>query len=275
MVQKAEQHKKQVGGKSHIVRNISLIVVVAIVIGGAYFYYEYFSGGIGGAVYYAIISGNPSQAIQTAALQKLDSTPQFTLSYAGAITENITVNSIDPQVVRPFYLGYQKYTNASRISASFSGLPNLANESLVIIKLDGGSTVYVCLNQSGTGFKCTESAGSAQQEEASISGYFGLSSLGNLHIGTPTPSYFNGLPCFLVQGTGTLYGSTPLLQDSGNASLGFSACFSSDYYVPLTINATLTPAGSTPVFIHAYATNITASSNYTAVATLPGPLGAA
>jgi hypothetical protein len=272
---KQEVLVKQPVEKGHTARNIGLVIIAIVVIGGCYFYYEYLSGGIGGAVYAAITSGNPAQSIQNSAFQKLNSTPQFTLSYQGTITENVTVNNTDPVMSFPFYLSYQKYYSTSRVSASFSGLPGLANESVVLIyeNITGNSTVYACLNLGGTGFKCTESSGDAGQIEQNLSNYFGLSNLGNVKVGTPIPSYYNGMPCFSVQGTGTVYGRTRLLRNSGNASISFSACFSSNYYVPLVLNASAVSPGMSPVALHVAVTNITEASNYTAITSLPGPLG--
>ncbi len=278
MAQRASQSKSapapaQTRQGGHTLRNIGLIIIAVFVIGGGYFYYEYLSGGIGGAVYAALTSGNPAQAIQTAALQKISSTPQLTLTYQGTITENVTVNGTDPVESFPFYMTYEKYYNVTRTTASFSGLPGLGNYSVVIINENSsaGLTVYACLNQ-GSGFTCTQSSGSAKLIEKNLSSSFGLSNLGNVNVGTPSPSYYNGMPCFQVQGTGILYGRTRLLQEANNATVNFAACFSSKYYVPLVLNATATPSGGAPITLHVVATNLTGASNYTAITTLPGPL---
>lgn len=251
-----EKQKK----KRHVGRNVGLGILVLLILLGVYFYYAFLSGGIATAV----ISGskNPS-SFGTIILQKLDSNPQLTLSYLGYAN----LGTGDP----PFYLSFLKYQNDTRVTLTTVDFPKLGNFSAVGISLDNGSTVYACYDYNNTGYKCSTATGSPAQIIQNLTNTFGLPGFGAPSIKSVLPSYYNGMPCFAVSGTSNIYG-TSALYNGQNASVSFNGCFSSNYYIPLTANATITPVSGNSIYITLTAVNVSTSSTESAVAALPGPL---
>ncbi len=264
MAQGAQPARK----RGHALRNTGILIIFVIIIGGAYFYYEYLSGGILSLA--TAIASNPNAATSII-LNKINSNPEFTLSYVGSATMNITTPQGDPVVTLPFNISYEKHQSDTRTTVSFSDFPVIGNFSSIVISEDNGSTVYVCYRGLSSGYTCAVGSGTAQQIERNLSNQFGLSNFGSASVHSVSPSYYDGLPCFLISGNGNLNGESILYTGSQNAALSFTGCFSSNYYVPLNITALITPAGGSPVTIVAHVVGIspTSSSNIT---TLPGPL---
>ncbi len=250
---------KSAARKKHTGRYVGLGILAAVIIIGAYFYSAFLSGGIITTV--ATASQNPA-SFGSIVLQKLNSNPQLTLSYVGSANF-----SSDP----PFYLSFLKYHNDTRVTLTLTNFPHIGNFSAVGISLDNGTTVYVCYNVNGAGYTCKKSTGSPTQIIQNLSNAFSLSSLGNAHVTSVLPSYYNGMPCFAVSGSGTVYGTSEFFSGS-NATVAFNGCISSSYYIPLTANATITPSSGGPITIALHAVNVSTTSNMSAVAALPGPI---
>ena len=249
--------------KRHTGRNIGLGILVLFIILGAYFYYTWLSGGIASTLIAA--SQNPASfasSFKSLALQKINSNPQLTLSYLGYVNF-----SADP----PFYLSFLKYQNNTRVTLTLVDFPGIGNFSAVGISLDNNTKVYVCYNINNVGYTCKLSTGSPTQIVQNLTNEFSLSSFGNAQVKSVLPSYYNGMPCFAVSGTGTIYGTTRFYL-GGNASVAFNACVSSSLYMPYTANATITPSSGGPITIALHAVNVSTTSNESAVTGLPGPI---
>ena len=246
--------------KRHIGRNIGLAILVLVVLLGVYFYYTFLNGGIATAAMSG--SKNPS-SFSTIILQKLDSNPQLTLSYLASANFG--------QGDLPLYLSFLKYQNDTRVTLTTVDFPQLGNFSAVGISLNNGTTIYACYDYNNAGYTCSKATGSPAQIMQNLTSTFGLPSFGSPNIKSVLPSYYNGMPCFAVSGSGMIYG-TSTLYSGQNASVSFNGCFSSNYYIPLTANATITTNTGNTIYITLAAVNVSTSSNESAVTTLPGPL---
>ena len=251
--------ERAVAKKRHTGRYIGLGIIAVILMLAIYFYYTYLSGGIASAVIAA--SKNPS-SFGSIVLQKLNSNPQLTLSYLGYVNF-----SADP----PFYLSFLKYQNDTRVTLTLVDFPGIGNFSAVGISMHNNTKVYVCYDINNAGYTCKLSAGSPTQIVQNLTNEFSLSSFGNAQIKGVTPSYYNGMPCFAVSGTGTIYGTTHFYPGS-NASVAFNACVSSSLYIPYTANVTITPSSGGPITMALHAVNVSTTSNESAVTSLPGPV---
>jgi hypothetical protein len=267
----AQQNKKDASKdkkRKHTARNVGLLILLILVIIGVYFYYAFLSGGIVTAVYQ---TQNPNQ-FKAAMLQQINSHPKFNLSYAGTVKFNTTsyAGTNVSSVTLPFTLSYLKYNGDKRVTASFIAFPKIGNYSAVGVSLNNGTTVDVCYNHNETGYFCYQTSGSPGQIADNLSNAFNITRLGNLHIKTALPSYYNGIPCWYIAGTGDIYGTSVFFADAQNSSILFDTCFSSKYYVPLYANATIIPNGTgTPIHVSLREVNLSQNSTESAVVTLP------
>ncbi len=262
-----QQQQQQKGKKNHMLRNAFLIVIVLIIAAIVYFYYTYLNGGATLTLVSALAS-NPS-ALQTTVMQKINSYPQFSLSYAGMATMNITTPQGDPVVALPFLLSYQKYNNNTRTTIDLTNFPIIGSLNAVVISLNNGTTVYACYGASNV-YTCSKASGTSQQVVQNITNQFGLNNFGTGTIASAVPSGYNNMPCFAISGSGALQGQS-IFTNGQNATATFTGCFSASYYVPLWLNATIVPHSGPPVMINMHVVNISQSSSQS-ITQLPGPL---
>jgi hypothetical protein len=255
--------------KNHTLRNVGLIILALIIIAGAYFYYEYLSGGLLTLV--AAVASNP-QSAQLLIQQKLNSYPQLSIGFSGTVSENVTTPQGDPVITLPFTINYQKYLSNTRTSVSFANFPVIGNFASTIITINNASTIYACYNAASGGYQCSVSNGTLAQIEMNLTNQFGLQNFGNVHISSASPSYYNGLPCVYVVGSGTLSGGSILTPGSQSSQVSFTSCFSSNYYVPLNLTAIIVPQTGSAITVLMHETNVSQSTSQAEVTTLPGPL---
>ncbi len=260
----------------HKARNIGLGILAVIIIAGILFYYLYLSGGVGSLAYAAIT--NPS-SLKSAILNKVNSYPQFGVSYSGKIGVSVNYSGTDPTVYIPLNLSYLKYQNDERVSLMVGGLSlggiggaagiALHNLSAIGISINNGSTVYACYGYNGGKYNCAKSNGSPTQIISNISNAFNFSGVKGYKVGSVLPGFYNGMPCWQASGNLTL--SSQSQPVNGTALVDFSSCFSSQYYFPLTLTANIsTKTGSYSISMAE--TNITQATNLSEVTALPGPL---
>lgn len=260
------------GGKKkrHIGRNIGLAILLILIVGGAAFYFLYLSGGETGAVYRALTN---SSALGTLVTQQIASAPQLGVAYSGSITSNVTnLQGIDPQATLPFTAKYMRYYNNTRVEVSFMGDPEFGinNLSAIGISLDNGSTVYVCYNLNGAGYTCKMSSGSPLQVVQNLTSAFNLSAISGFSVKQVYPSLYDGTPCWQVAGAFNVSGTGGIL--NGKASVSFSSCLSSKYYLPLYLNATIAPPSGAPTIISVQNTNMSTATSLSQISSLPGPV---
>ncbi len=256
--------------KRHIARNIGIAILAILIVGGIAFYYLYLSGGEATAVSLAFTN---SSALGNLVKGHIASTPMLGVGYKGYITSNVTnIMGIDPQVTLPFTATYLKYYNNTRVQVSFTGDSALGinNLSAIGISLDNGSTVYVCYDLNNAGYTCKLSSGSPLQIAQNLSNAFNLSGISGFSIKGVYPSIYGTTPCWQVSGSFNVTGRGGII--AGTTPISFSACLSSQYYLPLYLDANITPASGPPTVISVQSTGITTATNLSQVSTLPGPL---
>ena len=258
-------------GKRHTGRKIGLAVLLIIILGGIAFYFAYLSGGIGTPAYHAATN---SSSLKTALLQKIDSYPQLGINYIGSIGYNVNLGGADPVIAVPINVSFLKYMNDERVSFSVGALPvggfgAYSNISAVGISIDNGSTVYACYRHASGPYSCFAATGSPTQIFNNITNALNLSALSGFHLGIPTPSIYNGMPCWKAAGNLTLYSTKGIF--NGTAFVSYNTCISPTYYIPLVLNANITT--STNQFaVNLYVRNITQATSESEVTALPGPL---
>ena len=245
--------------KGHTGLYIRLGILAVIVIGVIYFYYAFLSGGVLSLALGA--AQNPS-SLEPAIMSKISSYPQLNISYSGSVSQGS-----DPALTVSFEKFYNDY-------AIFISVPNLTTGSMykiTVLSEGNNSLTYYCSGYSNAEQACNESSGTPSQAAEHIASSLGITGLQNAKItGVPTPTYYDGKPCFAVSGSDVLHNANGLLVDAGSANVVFSGCMSAKYYVPLYLNATITPATGPVTHLYMHASSIVPYSSNIVAATLPG-----
>jgi hypothetical protein len=132
--------------------------------------------------------------------------------------------------------------------------------------------VYSCYSTAYSNYNCTAGRGTIQHTLDTVTNKFGFSNIGNISISSISPGYYNYMPCFLIAGKGSLYGSSILFPAATGAQFTFNGCFSSMYYVPLNLTAVITPFNETPIIINMTEVNLSQSTLRSEATGLPWPL---
>ena len=250
--------------KGHAALHTALGILVIVAIGAAYLYFTFLSGGILSLALNAV--QNPS-SLGPAMSNKINSYPQLNISYTGSITRGS-----DPA----FLVTFLKFHDDYRLQLSIPNFTSGKLYNITGIYIGNGSETlsYLCAGYQNTTPVCRPFSGSPSQLAEQLTGDIGLlgiSGFQNTKIaGMPTPSYYNGSPCFKVSGSDAIQSAHGLLFNATSANVTFSACMSAKYYVPLYLNATITPSAGAVTYIHMRAIGIFPLSNESAVVELPG-----
>ncbi len=223
-------------------------------------------------------------------INKLVNSSQFNVSYTGnfaSTPQNTSLANYSLNV--PLHISYMRYNGASRLTITAGNTPIFGNFTLMGIK--NGSSAYTCTNllssisglyggknaSSSSNFTCSKSSLQASSLTQLNSYTSGLNSSTALTVHLISQKSYNGNPCWLVYGnTSSTYNSTI----GGNASTikkssTFTACFSTQYDIPLNITS------KESVAYRGYSSNTALTLNETSignpvtqseVTTLPGPL---
>lgn len=256
MAKKGKQ--EQVRRKGHVARNIGLAVLVLFIIGGVYFYYSFLSGG---EISLAQVAASNPSALGNVILQKVNSYPQITMNYTGSITNS----TVDPA----FKVWYSKYGNYASFYLLIPSEQNTGNIYAVVGKTQNGfNSMSVCVERNvANGTRCFSPSGSTPEAmlysiSADADAELNVTGINGIHLtSTPTPSYYNGMPCFRISGAGTIGNIRTPYFNASEANLTFTGCFSSELYVPLILNATIASSSGTIEHINTAATSVLMSSS--------------
>jgi hypothetical protein len=272
MASKAKKEDTTKTAKSHLKRNVSVIILILVIFGAILFYNEYLSGGIINAA--SSLSKNP-EGIGTIITQKIAAASQIKIAYVGLVSGYVypPPPANDPYISIPFAMNFSKYGNDERVSVSMSDaqLLGISNFSAVGISVNNGTKVYSCYDINETGFKCFETTGNVFQVASKLSSMLNLSGTTKFNVTGAFPSSYSGEPCWSVSGNGTILGNSVLFR--GNSSyLDLNACLSPDYYVPVYVNATLVPSGAAPINILIKEVALSNETSQSQVTSLPTPI---
>ncbi len=259
-VKNSTQSAVPVKKKGHAKLYIGLGIFAIILLGAAYFYLTFLSGGI---LPLAFNTVQNQSSLAPAILSKIQSYPQLNVSYAGSISQGS-----DP----PLAVIFTKFQNNYKVHI---GIPNPTTGkpyNLDGISLNNGTQVYLCSGYSGTTYPCKTFSGSPYQLAEQMGEDLGLGTgLQNTKIiSLPTPSYYNGSPCFQISGSDVIQNAHGFLLNATSANLSFTGCISAKYYVPLYLNATITPSSGQAIRIYLYSVGIFKMSNDSAITNMPG-----
>ncbi len=238
---------------------IAVVAAAALIGIAAYAYVLY--GSLPAALASTLSSGRQpnSTALQGMLLQKIDSAKTFSVGYSGQITINR-----DP----PIGFSFAKYYNDTRISFFFEDMPTFGNLSAVVISRNFGENGTLCIradpgsalairngSSAGNGYSClqTGSSGAGAQLFGIADRLVNVSSLSGISTHSYGVTLYGGQPCYSVSGSGTIMVNSTLVDVKSSAqapvSVGFSACFSAQYNIPLTIDANLTAGNGSSIRI--------------------------
>ncbi|MCL5429849.1 MAG: hypothetical protein M1504_00030 [Candidatus Marsarchaeota archaeon] len=245
--------------------------------------------------------------------QRIHNSSTFGVNYTGKISLNGKglenyLEGFLPTI--PFTLGYMKYHNDSRVTFATRGIPLFGNLSVVLISIENYKLTYSCLNAtskliSGSnhssvhGYQCynltkatnfnqtlnqtfnmTNSTFMANGGGASPFNFSTIPSVSNsmrLTLSKPVPAVYGNMPCYFVTGTGQV-NITAMRSINGSYSgkpmaFNVSACFSTNYDVPLNATATMgLGVANQSVSIEMHETSIGGSVSDSQVTSLPGPI---
>jgi len=258
---------------------ISLAVVVILGILLLYLYETY--GSIPSSIAPVLSSGKQlnSSALESIVLQKVSVANTFAVYYTGEITIKK-----DP----PISFSYAKYYNDTKITLSMQNVQPIGNVSAVLlskkfspngtlcIKADRNS-VFDIINSSNMtdGYRCVQTHDSSTREELlSIANNFvNLSSLSNIAMKSYSLTLYDGQPCYSVSGSGTIMVNSTLVDVNSSVqtpvNLQFSACFSAQYNIPLTLSANMTASNGSSIKISLNESSTDQATNAGQVDSLP------
>ena len=211
------------------VKWVALTLFALIIIAGAYLFFMY------GSLPYAVITAknlNSSTLISIMA-QKVNSAAVANISYSGSIV----INNTDPQ----FSFLYSKNGSQSWSDLKLMDVPNIeALEATTYLNKTSGNgrgcVIYNFDNQNGTSTSICKNSSYPYSAYTTVLGYlFNLTSIGDIGTGHYGVSSFDGQPCYLVSGAGTVMVNEVLFNQTGYAPglFFFNTCLSARYDVPL------------------------------------------
>ena len=211
------------------VKWVALTLFALIIIAGTYLFFMY------GSLPYAVITAknlNSSTLISIMA-QKVNSAAVANISYSGSIV----INNTDPQ----FSFLYSKNGSQSWSDLKLMDVPNIeALEATTYLNKTSGNgrgcVIYNFDNQNGTSTSICKNSSYPYSAYTTVLGYLvNLTSLGNISTGHYGVSSFDGQPCYLVSGAGTVMVNEVLFNQTGYAPglFFFNTCLSARYDVPL------------------------------------------
>ena len=257
-----EDIKQKKKGKGHKRLKIAAVAII-IILGALLVLYEMY-GSLPSSILSAVSSGKQLNAttLQGIIFQKVNAAPMFSVNYTG----NITIKS-DP----PFSVSFIKYYNEtwySFISYNFTfpthnlTVFNSSSTSIILLIPNSSNNAYgtlcvggipVGIGTSFGGYRCFQTYGNETQEAAIANLFFNVSSLSNVTTTSYGLSQYNGQPCYLISGIGTIDVNGELLGGNFSAetpmSLDFRACLSAQYDIPLNIQANMNAANGASIYI--------------------------
>ncbi len=267
MASKQEKGTKPQVKKSHVARNIGLVILLVIIATLGYLYLQY--GTIANVAFSAVTSGKPlnQQAFESAVIQKLDS-ENVGANYTG----HITINS-DPAMSLRFGDAFgQIYYELKIQNLSGFGSPDMAYfsnpsgyQSGYSFCVQGSpllaSTIINGYNLSGSSIRCYLNSGDNLTQSINFLNAFVLfPSASNVSTTSVGLSSYYGTPCYIYAGTGNIWiNSTMVGSKSAKyipATMKFNTCFSSKYLLPLTLTANFTAQNGATVNVFLNTTGI-------------------
>ena len=247
---------QQAGKSPHTLIMIAIAVVVIVIIAGAFLALNGMHGATApspgqqtqssnhslgsnstrssGGLMSELSSGSNSstKGVLTVATQKVASSIQFNVSYAGTLETQTGGISLR----MPMDVGYEKYGNNSRINLNLSSIPLLGNLSFADIQ-DANGTAYLCSQlfaSSNTSRIGCQASSSKNNTGLNLSAYTGPLS-GNQSVDSSNVMILgqkshNGMGCVLVQ----VEGSPKTGNSTGKYAL--TMCLSEQYNVPLNVS---------------------------------------
>jgi hypothetical protein len=212
--------------------------------------------------------------------QKVNATPEFTVNYSGEAVINITsALSGSESMTLPVIYKFQKYNNDSRTDIAIQDVPFLGSLAVSSFHINGKN--YTCMQGGGAfggggagGITCTQIQ--QQQQTSAAFNTSGLSKALTMSVNSTGQESFKGQAC--SKASGAIKYTQPQLvsgfsQQSQSESLNgtFNACFSNEYFVPLTVSAHFAGANYSVTF-HMNETAISATASKSYVTVLPGPV---
>ena len=277
------QPKAKKKGSAPLIALIAIIVVIAVL----YYLYSVY-GTLPSSLVSAKLSGEQFNAstLKSIMLQKVYSSPMFAVDYSGSITTGLN----DPGLTASFL----KYYNNTRTTYSFSNMPVIGSAQVVVISLNSGQSGYICANATNSamvaeifnnanstkGYQCISASGSNYQKLSTLlNRMINTSSAGSIQISSYSLSSFNGQPCYVVSGSGSIRVNSTLAGINGAGILAqvpsnftFNACFSSQYNIPINFSGRFSPAGGLPISITLQETSISTATTQSEVEALPDPI---
>ncbi len=240
--------------KSKIRLVIKILVLIAVIAALAYLYDMY--GTLPVSVLSIAASGKPLnfQALSSVITQKLHSE-----DVGAKYTGSITVGS-DPAFNLTFvdYYGIYYY-GISATSLPGFGAPQLAlvqgsNSSYMFCELGSGEIARSLANSglsetpgelNGTEVLCFQpTVSNATESLKFLNEFINLGGFQNVNTQSLGLGSYNGLPCYTYSGTGSAEINSTIVGSTGQyyipATMKFNTCFSSQYLIPLSLNATFT-----------------------------------
>jgi len=246
-------------GKGHKKGLISLVILV-VILGAAVYLYETY-GSLPTQLLSIVSSGKQLNATELKGLllQKIDSMNNFAVNYTGQIIINK-----DPAVS----VSFAKYYNNTRVWLSVGDLMQFGNLSAIFTSKNTSQYGLLCLKASylpifnlinssnmTNGYKCVQTYNSSAQAQLSrIADIFvNVSSMSNVATRSYGVQLYNGQPCYSVSGSAMIEVNSTLVDVNSSTqtpvNVDFSACFSAQYNIPLTVSANLTAANGSSIRI--------------------------
>ena len=242
--QDAKSGKRKSTGKG----KIAAVVLVAVVLIAAYLFLTY------GSLPAAVLSAKQlnSSTLVNIMSQKINSTSEVNLSYSGSIV----INKVDPE----FSFFYYKYGGSANSEIRVEGLPNVGSIEASVLTYNNSGSGRRCITYNFTSPNSTASCETSQYPYAVyalVLGYFvNVSSVGNVRTISYGLQSFNGQPCYVVKGSGSVEVNGALFNKTGfiPSDFSFDTCLSAKYNVPLyvLVNANLTNGDSVDFSVQNY-----------------------
>jgi hypothetical protein len=224
--------------KRGAVRRIILALFALIIIAGAYLFFTY------GSLPYAVITAKNlnSSTLISIMTQKVNSAAIVNLSYSGSIV----INNTDPQ----FNFSYSKNGSQSWSDLKLMGVPNVEDlEATTYLNQTSGNgrgcVIYNFDNQNGTATSiCNDSAYPYSAYKIVLGYLFNLTSIDDVNTTHYGLGSFDGQPCYLVSGIGTVMVNGEIFNRTGYVPsiFLFDTCLSARYNVPVYANVTILPS---------------------------------
>jgi len=257
------------------------LVIIVIILGALVYLYETY-GNLPTALLSIVSSGKQLNAttLKGVLLQKINSTKTFVVNYTGQI-----IIRKDPAVS----FSFAKYYNSTRVSFSVTDLLQFGNVSAIFISRNISTHGTLCIKASSSsildlinssnvtnGYKCVQTDNSSVQAQLMrIADVFvNVSSLSNIAIKSYGIQLYNGQPCYSVSGSGSIEVNSTLVDGDSAAqtpvNVGFSACFSAQYNIPLYISANLTASNGSNIIINLNESSMSQATTAGQVTAPPG-----